>query len=383
MNKKTYHIIAAMIFVLFLAVVFIGNLILPDKSFSPQENRILQQWPGVSLSKFMQGRLETKMENYANDQFMMRNGFIKVKSAYDTTLGTLESNGVIRARDHYLMEDISKPNKKYMQNTLQGLKKFKHKYKNLHMYFLLAPNAANILSDKLPRTFRTPDQNAYMDEFYQNIKADGIHPVDVRPALKKAAADPSKQIYYRTDHHWTTQGAYTAYEASKKKLKISDHTKYKSYVVKNDFYGTLYSKSGFTNGLCDQIRLYMPASKKDYIPSVMYYADSKTKTTHFYEMKNLKKKDAYTVFGGSNHPIYTIKTPVKSSRRLLLIKDSYANSFLPFLARNFREIVVVDPRYYFGNIDNTITTENITDVLFLYNANTVFTDSSLSMMLNS
>ena len=100
-------------------------------------------------------------------------------------------------------------------------------------------------------------------------------------------------------------------------------------------------------------------------------------------MKNLKKKDAYTVFGGSNHPIYTIKTPVKSSRRLLLIKDSYANSFLPFLARNFREIVVVDPRYYFGNIDNTITTENITDVLFLYNANTFFTDSSLSMMLNS
>lgn len=383
MNKKNYRNIAATLFCLILGVVFIGNLILPDKSFSAQENRMLQEWPGVSLSKFMQGRLETKLEDYANDQFMMRNGFIKVKSAYDTTLGTLESNGVIRAKDHYLMEDISSPNKTYMNNTLRSMKKFKQKYKNLHMYFLLAPNAANILSDKLPKTVQTADQNAYLDKFYSQIKGFGIHPVDVRPALRKAAKDPSKQIYYRTDHHWTTQGAYAAYKASKKKLKIKDNTKYKSFVVKNNFYGTLYSKSGFTNGLCDQIRLYMPKNKKDYIPSVMYYSDTKTKTTHFYELKNLKKKDAYTVFGGNNHPLYTVKTPVKSSRRLLLIKDSYANSFLPFLARDFREIVVVDPRYYFGNINNVIQSQNITDVLFLYNANTFFTDSSLSMMLGN
>ncbi len=381
MNKRNYYVIAATLFSLILAVVFIGNLIMPDKSFSPQENRILQQWPGVSLSKFMQSRLETKMEDYANDQFMFRNGFIKVKSAYDTTLGALESNGVIRAKDHYLMEDISTPDKKAMNSTIAGLKKFKQRYSKLHMYFLLAPNAANILSDKLPATFRTAGQNAYMDSFFKDVKDCGIHPVDVRTALKDAAKSGT-QVYYRTDHHWTTDGAYAAYKAAEKTLGIHDSTKYKSYVVKNDFYGTLYSKSAFTNGLCDQIKLYMPADKSDYIPSVMYYTDTKTKTTEFYEMKNLKKKDAYTVFGGSNHPIYTIKTPVKNSRRLLLVKDSYANCFLPFLTRNYREIVVVDPRYYFGDIKDTISAENITDVMFLYNANTFFTDTSLSMMLN-
>ena len=111
------------------------------------------------------------------------------------------------------------------------------------------------------------------------------------------------------------------------------------------------------------------------------YADTKQKTTEFYQLNNLKKKDAYTVFGGSNHPLYTVKTPVRSRRRLLLIKDSYANSFLPFLTQDFREIVVVDPRYYFGNVKDLIRNEGVTDVLFLYNDNTFMTDESLSLML--
>lgn len=96
----------------------------------------------------------------------------------------------------------------------------------------------------------------------------------------------------------------------------------------------------------------MPYKDKDYNNSVIYYADTKTKTTEFYQLDNLDTKDAYTVFGGSNHPMYTIKTPTKSSKRLLLVKDSYANSFIPFLAQSYREIVVVDPRYFLqDNID--------------------------------
>ena len=95
----------------------------------------------------------------------------------------------------------------------------------------------------------------------------------------------------------------------------------------------------------------------------------------------MKKKDAYTVFGGSNHPMYTIETPVTGGKRLLLIKDSYANSFIPFLTQHYREIVVVDPRYYFENLEDLIQSEKVTDVLFLYNANTFFGDDSLKIML--
>ncbi len=189
-----------------------------------------------------------------------------------------------------------------------------------------------------------------MDKFFKEIKRYGYTPIDVRDTFATHTEDT--QIYYRTDHHWTTDGAYLAYKQAVKKMKLTDEVTYKPYVVKNDFRGTLASKSGFVNGVNDAIKIYMPYKDKDYNNSVIYYADTKTKTTEFYQLNNLETKDAYTVFGGSNHPMYTIKTPTKSSKRLLLVKDSYANSFIPFLAQSYREIVVVDPRYFFDNIDD-------------------------------
>ena len=126
----------------------------------------------------------------------------------------------------------------------------------------------------------------------------------------------------------------------------------------------------------------MPAEDSSYKDSIIYYEDTKEKTSEFYNFDNLDKKDAYTVFGGSNHPVYTIKTPVSENRRLLLIKDSYANSMIPYLAQYYREIVVVDPRYYFDSIEDLIAIEQINEVLFLYNANTFFGDDALGLMLS-
>lgn len=373
--------ILGLCFIILLATIFIVNLFTPDKGFSEEENRVLQEKPEFSLSNYMEGRYESKLETYVNDQFLLRNAFIKVKATADVTAGKLESNGVYRCKDNYLMEELTVPSEKTMQNTLASLKQFKRHYKKLDAFFLLAPNAGNILEDKLPNFTKLNDQNQYMDQFFKEIKSYGYTPIDVRNAFKKASEDT--QLYYRTDHHWTTDGAYLAYQQAAKKIKLTDNVTYKPYVVKNDFRGTLASKSGFVNGVNDAIKIYMPYKDKDYNNSVIYYTDTKTKTTEFYQLDNLDTKDAYTVFGGSNHPMYTIKTPTKSSEKLLLVKDSYANSFIPFLAQGYREIVVVDPRYFFDNIDDIIKAEGITQVMFLYNANTFFNDNSLEMMLNS
>lgn len=373
--------ILGLCFIILLATIFIVNLFTPDKGFSEEENRVLQEKPEFSLSNYMEGRYESKLETYVNDQFLLRNAFIKVKATADVTAGKLESNGVYRCKDNYLMEELTVPSEKTMQNTLASLKQFKRHYKKLDAFFLLAPNAGNILEDKLPNFTKLNDQNQYMDQFFKEIKSYGYTPIDVRNAFKKASEDT--QLYYRTDHHWTTDGAYLAYQQAAKKMKLTNNVTYKPYVVKNDFRGTLASKSGFVNGVNDAIKIYMPYKDKDYNNSVIYYTDTKTKTTEFYQLDNLDTKDAYTVFGGSNHPMYTIKTPTKSSEKLLLVKDSYANSFIPFLAQGYREIVVVDPRYFFDNIDDIIKAEGITQVMFLYNANTFFNDNSLEMMLNS
>lgn len=383
MNKKTTDIVIGICFLVILGGVFIANLIISDKSFSEEENRVLQELPAFSVSSYMEGRYEKKLETYVNDQFLGRNTFIKVKTASDVTTGKLESNGVYRCKDDYLMEAITVPSDKWMKNTLSSLKQFKRIYKQLDMYFMLAPNAANILEQKLPAFVEAEDQDRYIDRFYQEIKKSGYTPIDVRKTLKKRAEDDETQLYYRTDHHWTTDGAFLAYKQAAKTMDLKDNVSYKRYVVKNDFRGTLASKSGFTNGQNDPLVIYMPNRDKDYNNSVIYYGDTKTKTTSFYQLDNLDSKDAYTVFGGSNHPIYTIKTPTKNSERLLLVKDSYANSMIPFLAQNFREIVVVDPRYFYENIDDIIKSESITTVLFLYNANTFFADNSLEMMLTA
>lgn len=373
--------ILGLCFIVLLAVTFIINIFTPDKGFSEEENRVLQEKPEFSLSNYMEGRYESKLETYVNDQFLLRNAFIKIKATADVTAGKLESNGVYRCKDNYLMEELTVPSDKLLENTLSSLKQFKRQYKKLDAFFLLAPNAGNILEEKLPNFTKLNDQDQSMDKFFKEIKRYGYTPIDVRDTFATHTEDT--QIYYRTDHHWTTDGAYLAYKQAVKKMKLTDEVTYKPYVVKNDFRGTLASKSGFVNGVNDAIKIYMPYKDKDYNNSVIYYADTKTKTTEFYQLDNLDTKDAYTVFGGSNHQMYTIKTPTKSSKRLLLVKDSYANSFIPFLAQSYREIVVVDPRYFFDNIDDIIKAEEITEVMFLYNANTFFNDNSLEMMLSS
>lgn len=362
-------------FAVVLLFFFIANIVAPDISYSDIENRSLQQFPTVSVKEYMSGRLEKKLEDYANDQFCGRNVFIRIKSAVDTSLGSVFSNGVWQGKDGYLMEDITAPNQAQVDRTIKALAKFKKANKNVSMRFMLAPNAANIYSDKLPAFVTVDDQNKYIQDFYTQLEATGIKSIDLVPAFTENK--DKMQLFYRTDHHWTTDGAQLAWQEFAKARGIAAD-KFDLYEVKNNFVGSLAAKSGFAARKADVIKL---AAKKNGLNSVVYYYDTQKKTSKFYNMKNLDKRDAYTVFGGQNHPIYTIKTPTKSNRRLLLVKDSYANSVIPFLMQNYREIVVVDPRYYFDDIGVTMASEGINEVLFLYNANTFFEDEALSLML--
>ena len=366
----------------FLAILFgmlLLGILLPDQDTSDEENRSLQTLPSFNLTEYFDGRFETKVENYVNDQFPGRSEFISLKAAMDKTLGVLESNGVYRASNNYLMEELTTPDEENLTETEDAIADFASRHQKLKMYFLLAPNAGNILSEYLPATVQMADQNGQMDAFFDRMQQVGIKTIDVREAFNKNKADID--LYYRTDHHWTSDGAYLAYQTAIGTLTGDTATEYAPKVVKTDFRGTLASKSGFVNGVDDTIKIYLPVKESRYKNSVIYYTDTQKKTTNYYQLKKLDTKDAYAVFGGSNHPMYTIETPVANKRRLLLVKDSYANSMIPFLTQHYREIVVVDPRYYFDSLEDLIQSEKITDVLFLYNSNTFFADDSLKIML--
>ncbi len=128
----------------------------------------------------------------------------------------------------------------------------------------------------------------------------------------------------------------------------------------------------------EQIDIYVP---QDDIQVVVNQVEEKKKITSLYSSDNLKSKDKYMVFLGGNYGLLDIKTTANSTRRLIVFKDSYANCFIPFLTPYFREIVVVDPRYYSGAATDLMSTYGITDMLFLYNANTFFADNNISGVL--
>lgn len=369
--------------ILFLTIVFgfsILSFVIPDKAKSAEENRVLAQTPSLSYQTYFEGRFQTKLEQYFNDQFPFRNSLIKWKTASDLTLDIIESNGVIKSKDGYLIERIKNPSENNIRHDIKSLDNFKRSNPNCNFYFLLAPNAGNIMSEKLPRTVHMSNQNKYMTSFFNDLKKIGITPIDSRKTLEKNI--DKQQLYYRTDHHWTTGAAYLAYKEAHKEMGLDSDIKYKKLSIHRNFRGTLASKSGFTNGRNDELQIYWPKKNQNYHDSIYNFVDVKKTTNTFYAFDNLKKKDAYTIFGGWNHPFYTISTPTKSTRKLLLVKDSYANCMIPFLTQDFREIVVVDPRYYFGDINKIMVEEGITDVLFLYNVLTFSSDEAMNLMLD-
>ena len=369
--------------ILFLTIVFgfsILSFVIPDKAKSAEENRVLAQTPSLSYQTYFEGRFQTKLEQYFNDQFPFRNSLIKWKTASDLTLDIIESNGVIKSKDGYLIERIKNPSQKEIRDDIKSLDNFKKRNPNCNFYFLLAPNAGNIMSEKLPRTVHMSNQNKYMTSFFNDLKKIGITPIDSRKTLEKNI--DKQQLYYRTDHHWTTGAAYLAYKEAHKEMGLDSDIKYKKLSIHRNFRGTLASKSGFTNGRNDELQIYWPKKNQNYHDSIYNFVDVKKTTNTFYAFDNLKKKDAYTIFGGWNHPFYTISTPTQSTRKLLLVKDSYANCMIPFLTQDFRKIVVVDPRYYFGDINKIMAEEGITDVLFLYNGLTFASDEAMNLMLD-
>ena len=378
-NKIRYQRLLAVSFLLFLVILVFFNFIIKPRQFSESENRMLAQAPKFSIDRLFEGRFIKKYEKYKSDQFVFRDSWINIKSTIDEISGKKENNGVYLADDNYLIENFNKPNDEYVNKNINAINDFSKKHKDIKSYIMIVPNAISIIKDKLPKFAPALNQKEYTNKFKNKLISD-IKFVDVFDTLNN---HNNEYLYYRTDHHWTTLGAYYSYLEVCKSMNIKPNTKDKYYVqrVTNNFYGTLYSKSAFNVDEADSIDVYIPKSSDDEV--IVNYVKEKKKEGTLYNSNSLKKKDKYTVFLEGNHPIVKINTTSKSDKKLLLIKDSYANSFVQFLATHYSDIVMVDPRYYYDDIEKLVKSEGITDILYLYNANTFFQDNSLAPVLNN
>ena len=241
------------------------------------------------------------------------------------------------------------------------------------------PNAANVMEDKLPAFAVTANQSRQISR----VKAELGDSYDWIDAEKVLDAHKDEAIYYHTDHHWTSLGAWYAFQGAKTQLGLdkSEEIKMKAYAVSDSFNGTLSAKSGYETDYKEPIYIYLPKSA-DAPQVAVNYVEEQKKSASMYDSSKLDERDQYSVFFGGNHAMIDIQSTQTEKRRLLVFKDSYANCFLPLLAPYYREIVVIDPRYYTGKLSSVMSDKQFDDVLFLYNANTFFEDRMLAGVLD-
>lgn len=404
MSKNSYIITGA--FLVAIGGISVGSLLAKDREFSPNENRYLSGVPTFSVDRIFSGDFQEDLENYLNDQILGRDQWITAKTAIQKSCGDTDIGGAYVGKDGYdfekiLPEDIDdKLVNRNIQSVQQFLEKSTAQVEKDHMSFLLVPTSGLVMKEYLPKNAILFDQEAYMDRVKDALKEyrfmDGrkIFQSEMDSKTKEASkteadakakeaskteADSKtkadKALYYRTDHHWTTYGAFVAFEEWCKQTEHSFEgiDAYETETVTKQFRGSLYSKILDYDSAYDSI---VKMTKKQDATAYKVIADGKD-IGGFYQEDKLQEKDKYAYFFGGNYGEVAIEGTQEGKGNLLVIKDSFANAFVPFLADSYDNIYMVDLRYFNEDMQAYLKEKNITDILVLYNVSNFVTDRNL------
>ncbi|MBR2590976.1 MAG: hypothetical protein IKE65_08640 [Clostridia bacterium] len=376
-NKKSdtlTTLIAAAIITVFIFTMSILTLTGNVEQYSENENRYLAGSPELSASSLSDGKYMKDMESYLSDQFVGRSTLVKTRSAIDLMLGKKEMNGVYIGKDHFLFEKPAEYNEKTLGKTIQSINEFSKKYPKINTYMAIAPNASDVLQEYMPKNAPNVNQSEQIESIYKQMDP-AIQTIDIHSTLEDN--NDKSSLYYRTDHHWTTQAAEIAFKQIAANMKLdTSKINYESYALTNDFQGTLASSSGL---FIAKDTIYMTVPKTDLSYFVTYVAENKKKASMF-DASKLEEKNKYEVFFGGNFAQIKIDTSLNSKKVLMVVKDSYANCLIPMLMPYYKTIIMIDPRYYTDNIAKTVKDEGVTDILWLYNADTFLADTSIDIV---
>lgn len=406
--KKIWQYPIAVLFALFISVFFLVDVFNSDRAFSEFENTSLAQKPAFSWSNFVDGSFGSKYVKYINEQFLGRDNWISMKAVADMGLGRIESHGVTYGDDHYLMEKLEiVEDQNYPANAGTNIVKQTSLDRSngmvssfLQMYdqpitFSLVPNSYAILEDEVPTGFPGADQQAYTQQIYQTLSEadDQLEIVDFSDALSQ---HKDEYIYYRTDHHWTTLGAYYAYVAycEQKGLTPVSLEELKENKVE-DFYGTFYSKAKRPSQPADTITWYdVDVDEFAFVANLQQDKQlaqlgevvqedglELLRVDGMMDQRKFEVRDKYAAFMWGNSGYVKIKSSHNlnhqegKTSRLLLFKDSYANSMIPYLTYNYDEIIVVDLRYM-AKSTKELMQEEFDDIFVMYNFSTYVSGAS-------
>ena len=351
-------------FCLLLAVSALIGLLMPDRYYSEREKRTLTQKPKFTVADFISGEFSDELEKYLTDQVPLRDGWVTMKTYMELAIGKRESVGVYICKDKYLMDKFTSYSKKQLVANAAALVDLQEKLaaEGISMNTILVPMAAQVLTDKLPAYAPVADYAAIL----QVLTDAGVDTTDVLSAL---VAHSSENIYYRTDHHWTSLGAYYAYCAWRDiEPNVDEWTQ---EVLCDDFYGTTWNKVPLPTVPAEEITAWYKHMNRS-----VSYNNGQYETDSIYERKYLSGSDQYAVFLNSNQAQTVIEGSGKSGK-LLLIKDSYGNTFSQFPVEDYAEVHVLDLRFFKGDVTEYAKENGITDTLVLYGTQSFVKDTRL------
>ena len=376
-----------------LAVFSMAFFLTPGKDFSESENRSLAKWPEFSITGLTSSRYTEGIKDYLSDHFPKRDELLKLINSTERISGRREINGVYLCEDR-LINSYEEPVN--VEKDIEQFSKLTDNVENARVSIMLMPTATSMYSDKLPagspharlelwkardgvKTGAMPaaDEQETITDILNAMpeKANRIYPVT---QLLEAAASDEAELYYRTDHHWTTYGAYIGYTAICKSLGLeaTPLEEFEKTVVSTDFYGSIYSKINDDHFMPDEIVSYSHPSWDLKVE----YADSGLVTDTPYDPEYLDKRDKYSYFLSNQHGFITItnEAVAKDAGAMALVKDSYANCLVPFLLNHYRTLYIFDTRYHKGGVSKFVNShEDIKEVLILYNTGTLDKDTGI------
>lgn len=371
-------IVTVLLFFGILTGLGLGTVFSEKKSFSETQNRKLADFPELTGKNIYSGKFTSGVEDYVSDHFAGHDGWIAAKTAAELLTGKKERNDIYILEDR-LVEKIPEPDMEEVQKSIDGIKKFAEE-NHIAPYVMIVPTQAEIYKNELPANAPNPDQQAFINGVYAQLEGSAV-PIDVYSTL---SANKDSYIYYRTDHHWTTQGAFLAYIAAARKMDIMPliEGSYDIDHASDSFKGTFYSKVLYEGIEPDSIDLWLPADRGEE-PEVEIYSTFGTEPQlheGMYFREYLEVKDKYSTFFGTNQPMVTVHTGNEGGK-LLVFKDSYAHCFVPFMTEHFSEITMVDLRYIQMSYKDIIDVSEYDKVMFLYNASTFMSDRNLKKLM--
>lgn len=367
------------LFFLFIFCFMIADGLWPKRAESELERRPLAQFPDFSFSSLVKNEWTADYGEYTKDQVIGRDGWLKAQSLCESLLFQKEEIGgaMIGKNDALFtkMFALTPNEEKLLQKNTTLVQQFIEKFPG-QVTFLLAPSSSVINAEELPANAPMLDENARLDSIFETVGT--ANSLDLRDTF--TAAKDDIQLYYDTDHHWTSYGAYLAYQqfCQLRGLTPMEVTE-SDYTIVPDFYGTTYSKALYWKSKPDSIAyLDLPNTMTVWGVSPTFEL-TENFTATMYDKSKLETGDKYAMFLYGNNGYSTIEGDGEGS--ILVVKDSYANSFIPYLTANYARIGVIDPRGFGLSVADFAQQEGYDEVLFLFNFQS-FKESTFLSCLN-